>query len=348
LAILFDGRLLITDAANVPINGGKARIYDANTTDLTSVFSDAALATPLANPVVANSSGITPQIYAAEGTIVDMQWLTAANVEVPGRSYEDLTFLGSDSGDFARTVTGSGRITITGSAGSVLIQAGSPSPDSTGGALTLEGQAGTQLDSLTLDAALTNTTGPFTENSKKLPSIVYTASTTFTAAATVDIALPNDPTGCRAYDVELFDVILSDAGVLVQARFSYDGGATFKSGATDYTFANVSYDASTNQFVTSVDVDDTKIDMSGPASTNTANRPGMARVRIITPDSGSFGTVVTYETAFWNTDSILAPARGAGMGLGGYGRATHVRFLASAGTLTGKYRVEPRRGYGEA
>ena len=56
MALLVEGRLLLTDASNVPLNGGKARIYDTGTTDLTSVFSDAGLTTPLTNPVVANSS----------------------------------------------------------------------------------------------------------------------------------------------------------------------------------------------------------------------------------------------------------------------------------------------------
>lgn len=73
------------------------RVYDTNTTNLTSVFSDAALAVPLVNPVVADSSGITPQVFAAEGTVVDYAFLTAAGAAVPGRTYVAVSFLGADT-----------------------------------------------------------------------------------------------------------------------------------------------------------------------------------------------------------------------------------------------------------
>ena len=96
MAILTEGRLLITDASNVPINGGKARIYNTGTTTLSSVYSDAALATPLTNPVVANSSGFTPVIFGAEGLVVDITYLTAADATVTGRTYTAVPLLGLD------------------------------------------------------------------------------------------------------------------------------------------------------------------------------------------------------------------------------------------------------------
>ena len=159
MAQLMDSRFLLTDASNTPQNGAKLRIYDAGTTNLTSVFSDAALSVPLTNPVVASSSGILPQVFAAEGTVVDLQWLTSADVSIPGRSYEDVTFVGGDSGVFSRTLPSDSRVKITGSAGAVLVQAGSPSPDDVGGELVLEGWEGTQMDTLTIDAAAVTFTG---------------------------------------------------------------------------------------------------------------------------------------------------------------------------------------------
>lgn len=58
----------VDDADNKPISGGKLRIYDQNTTSLSSVYSDTGLSTPLTNPVVADSAGRLPPIFIAAGT----------------------------------------------------------------------------------------------------------------------------------------------------------------------------------------------------------------------------------------------------------------------------------------
>jgi hypothetical protein len=96
MAILTEGRILVTDASDTPINGGKVRIYNTGTTTLTSVFSDADLSVPLTNPVVANSSGFCPVIFGAEGTIVDITYLTPADATVTGRTYTAIPLLGLD------------------------------------------------------------------------------------------------------------------------------------------------------------------------------------------------------------------------------------------------------------
>lgn len=54
--------------ANAPLNGGKAYFYLTTTTTLEAVFADAALATPLSNPVVANSAGFFPELVYLDPT----------------------------------------------------------------------------------------------------------------------------------------------------------------------------------------------------------------------------------------------------------------------------------------
>ena len=54
--------------ANAPLNGGKAYFYLTTTTTLEDVFEDAALATPLSNPVVANSAGFFPELVYLDPT----------------------------------------------------------------------------------------------------------------------------------------------------------------------------------------------------------------------------------------------------------------------------------------
>lgn len=76
----------VDDANNKPLSGGKLRIYDADTTSLSSVYSNVGLSTPLANPVEADSAGRLPPIFIAAGTY-DLALLSSADVLVD--SFDD-------------------------------------------------------------------------------------------------------------------------------------------------------------------------------------------------------------------------------------------------------------------
>jgi len=344
MAILTEGRLLITDASNVPINGGKARIYDTGTTNLSSVYSDAALVTPLTNPVVANSSGFTPVIFGAEGTVVDVTYLTSADATVTGRTYVGLSLVGADNGLFSRTLADNTRVKITGAGGIVLFQASSASPDDVGGFLTLEGHAGTQGDTLTLDFATTNTTGALTVNSKKLTGIVQTAATAFTAVASVDIDLTNTPTGVIGWRVMAW--FTTAASLSLQGRFSYDGGSTYKSGASDYGYGSSRSD-NAGTTLSNANTAATLLNLV-PNMNATANRPALFECTILTPTSGSDDTVLMGICASQEAASIAPMSTTmAGNGRGTYGRATNFRLLFTGTTATGKYRVAPIYGLGE-
>lgn len=54
--------------ANAPLNGGKAYFYLTTTTTPATVYEDAALGTPLSNPVVANSAGFFPELVYLDPT----------------------------------------------------------------------------------------------------------------------------------------------------------------------------------------------------------------------------------------------------------------------------------------
>ena len=347
----FGGKL--TDSSGNALSGAKFRVYTANTTTLASLYSDAALTQAITNPVISQSDGMLANggnecaVYVAAGTY-DVAILSSADAVLD--SVDDYIPWGSESGDLDRTVTGNGRFKVTGSAGTVLIQIGDPSPDNVGGTLIIEGQAGTQLDSLTLDSAAVNagtSAGALKENSKKLIGVVQTEATTFTAAATVDIELTNSPTGVRAWEVELFDFIPSTT-MQLQARLSFDSGGTYKSGAGEYQFSTLQYDSATNAYVTSVSTGAAQLDLSAPANGSTANRTGRVKVIIITPNSGNDHTLLEYTSSLWNTDGLTVNMTGAGNASTGNGRATHIRFLGSAGNITCKGLCRPLRGYGEA
>ena len=348
MAQLFPAGLRLFDANGNPLSGAKVRVYTANTTTLVSLFSDAALSSAITNPVITDSAGYPANggnecaIYVAAGTY-DVAFLDSSNNVLA--SWDDYSPSG-EAGDFERTVSGNGRIKITGSGGAVQIQAGDPSPDNTGGTLTIEGQAGTQGDALTLDFAAVNagtSGGALKENSKKLIGTVYTEATAFSAASTVEIPLTADPTGALAWEIEVWDFVMS-ASANLRARLSYDGGGTYKSGASDY----FGHWVSLNSGGASPTADLTAAQMQlldGLAGTTA--RPGVINIRVLTVPSGSNATRLTSRADGVTGAPALAMVFSNWFCEGGYGKATHLRLFGASGTITGKYLVRPLRGYGE-
>lgn len=78
-----DAILRALDANGEPVAGALLRVYIANTTTPVTTYSDRLLTTPQAFPVVADSSGVFPPVYAVSGNLkLSMQ--TPAGVELPG------------------------------------------------------------------------------------------------------------------------------------------------------------------------------------------------------------------------------------------------------------------------
>ncbi len=85
-----------TDSNGNPISGAKRKVFDAGTSNLSTVYTDAAGLVPGANPIIADSAGIFPNRYLADGTY-DVQYLDAADVA-----------LGPTKEDFVVSATGGG------------------------------------------------------------------------------------------------------------------------------------------------------------------------------------------------------------------------------------------------
>ena len=66
------------DAGGLPIAGARLQFYATGTTTPTPVYSSAALTTPLANPVVADSGGLFAAVYLDPAVIYRVQLLNAA------------------------------------------------------------------------------------------------------------------------------------------------------------------------------------------------------------------------------------------------------------------------------
>jgi hypothetical protein len=340
MALLVGGRFRVTTAAGAIVSGGKVRLYNANTTTLSSVYSDAALTVPLVNPVVAWTDGFTPQIFAADGLTVDVDFLTAGDLVIAGQSLVDAAFVGSTSSSLVRDF-GTSRFQARGAGGRTYVETGDPSGDDTGGRMTLGGWNGTQADDISLNGAIVNVTGALTEGGHSIPAVVYTGVTTFTAATEVVITLPSYPTGAISWDVRLWGMSYT-ADCQMRGVFSIDNGANYKTGAGDYAIAvHAAYNNTQASVNDSAEAYMHFTDTVNVKSTSTGCRLDLdiistATTTATTAFSRFFGSDATGSLpAIWtasNNALLLAPA-------------TTIKVYPSAGNFTGKYMVIARRGF---
>ncbi|HJR83455.1 MAG TPA: hypothetical protein VJ775_05965 [Sphingomicrobium sp.] len=339
MPLIYDSRYRALDSNSDPLVGATLTIYDANTLTLASVYRDAALSDAMTNPTsgadVSDSGGWFPQIFVAEGATFDITLKDSAGATV--KTYVDVPALGSGSSAVTRDF-GASRLWIGNRSGVVRFEGGDPAGDNVGGQVEIGGWNDTQADVITLDAVVVNVEGELTENSYPISGVV-TNSGSFSAVASVTIELIDSPAGARAWDLELFDINAGGTGGAITLQFSFDNGATIE---------------------TSPNYQTKKIQLgSGPAITNT-----YAGGTSVTLYSGWPGapTVQGFIRLHIVTTATTGPTVLSGVGIsstdyatfaGGYysgtapAAATHVKIAVAAGTMSGRYRIEAKRGYGE-
>lgn len=361
MALLIGPWQRATDSANAVVSGAKLRIYEQGTTTLATVYSDDGLTTPASNPLTADSAGWFDLVYATQDQLFDIRVETATGgaASTPIKSWSDQPALGPEGSSLLRDFINA-RFKVSASSGVVNIEVGDPDPDNTGGSMRLGGWAETQADDIEIDAAAITTTGPLsvggalsttgviTENGKKLPGVIQTPATTFTTASTVDIPLTNTPTGVRAWEVYVFDLLMSASSDL-RMRLAYDATPTFKTGIADYGYGYVQAPFGSSSVLAYDDAESDYIEFRPAHGTASANaRPAFIKFTVYTPNSGANETQILGEMMHYSgTTQIPRPIFFAGTGKGGYGRATYARIYPSTGTLTGAYLVKPLRGFGE-
>lgn len=146
------------DANGEPISGAKLYTYQAGTTTPKTTYQDAGLTTPQTNPIIADSAGRFPEIWAADGATYDLKWTDSSNVQI--ELFQNIQSLGSTaSGAVTRDFGADGRFNLESRGGVFEIEAGDPAPDNQGGTTRIGGWAGTTGDTLTLDFNTVKVTG---------------------------------------------------------------------------------------------------------------------------------------------------------------------------------------------
>ena len=260
MALLYESMHRAMDDSGVPMPFAELYTRDpVATTTPKATYSDPDLDVSHlnTNPLVADAAGYFGPIYAGS----DEQFyliLTVADGDptAPYKVYADVTAIGGDAGtSFDRTFT-SARLKITSGdvdtgVNGILIQTGPSSPDDTGGAVRMQGQAGTQGDLAILDYSVTELTGTvdvsgnatiggsalvdddltITNPTKAGSVYAKLGSGTATAQTAVDIPLDAD---FDSYILEI-ENLSSAASPDIRCVLSFDAVPNFKTAAGDYT-----------------------------------------------------------------------------------------------------------------
>ncbi len=351
MALLYESMHRAMDDNGVPMPFAELYTRDPVTTTTPKVtYSDPDLdvSHQNTNPLVADAAGYFGPIYAGS----DEQFyliLTVADGDpnAPYKTYPDVTALGGDGGtSFDRTFA-SARLKITsgevdtGISG-ILIQTGPSSPDETGGAVLMQGQAGTQGDLAVFDYVETRVTGTVevtgnatlggsalvdddltVTNPTKAGSIIAKlASGTATAAASVEITLDAD---FDAYLIEIYDLAQSAASILT-AVLSFDG-STYKTAAGDYVGAT--------KYIAGTTVGDlgSNTYMGLSPATSLASGYGAATLRL--RSKAGIESFLKGQVERWDTIGNAAQAWPFALtNAKAYGKAQKIKIAPASGTIT--------------
>jgi hypothetical protein len=337
LAQLFPLRDQAFGTTGAILDGAKLYTYDSiATTTPKATYTNSALTVPHANPIVADSSGVFPQIYAASGEAYHAILKTSAGVTV--QTFENWEALGGDDASvFSKDYGANGRVQIVGNGGMPNLEFGDPTGDDLGGDGRIGGWDGTQATTLELDAATTTITGnlALTGNltvSGTSPFIAVHSSGTATAAATTDIALPST---YNAYRLELSYITPAGGATSIEALFAFDGVPTFKTGVDDYGWVlqNSGPSAGSLGSGSSIDASDARIEVMNVGAP-TAGSPCHCSITIMSRYGKETGLSALFES---HEDGAYGFYIGRATGqtrAKNYGKATHIRLQPTTGTLS--------------
>lgn len=336
MAQLSPTKYRVLDDLGDPVSGAYLFVYEQDTTTAADIFTDAGLTTPASNPVgPSDAEGYFSQFYATSGETFDLQCrrTSSAASELFWEELDVDSTGNEDASTFARDFGANGRLSAVGSGGSVRLQFGPPTGDDIGGSGIISGQAGTDLDDFTIKAATATVEGNLVVvgNIKRNPN----TSGVETASAATDVALDGDYT---AWEIRITNLKFSAAAHL-RLLFSFDDDATYKTGATDYLHEGLYQGnaASVNNGVSTA----AYMQITAAVAAATATGGGLdATIRITSQASRETRALCQFAHFSPGTNADCLSGTWAGQTNNtGFGKASHVRILPSAGTITFDYAV---------
>lgn len=327
MALLYNPRFVAFDANGDPISGAKLYTYDSVATSTPKeTYSDAARTVEHENPVVADTNGVFPQIFGAEGDGYYLVLKDADDVLVD--EFLAVQTLGQDASSvFLRDFALNGRLRGYGEAGVVNLEFMPPAGDDTGGDGRIGGAGGTQGEDLEVDFATTTFTGAVelgpSATAPSFSRLVDDGSAT--ASSAIVIALPTET---NAY--ELFLNHIRPTGALL-FQFSFDNGATYLESAAAYRTMYNKWDSGSSSAISGTVNDATYIQADdGVGGTNEyASRVQAMILLSSTEDTGISGTAWYVASGACQIFTF-----GGSTKAGTNGRATHIKVYPNTGTIT--------------
>lgn len=158
---------------------------------------------------------------------------------------------------------------------------------------------------------------------------VVASATITSAVASIDLPLP---TGYAAYEFTITDFRVDTNGAVFSARFSSDGGATFRSGASDYYLQEI---YSSNASATSVNSGygaAPQMEIAGALSSASVQQ--VISRGVITPGLASKSPSLQHTVGYVGSDASIQTRIYTNFFNGGTIAVNAIRFLLSTGNLT--------------
>jgi hypothetical protein len=307
------------------VSGALATFFQSGTTEPVTVYSDIGETVPHPSPLVANSRGVFAPVYRG-GIALRVVVTDPDGVVLPGYPIDPtitVSAVGSGAGEISFTPTA--EIPVTNVQAAIeRVQTNSAqavSPDLTGTPTAPTAAVGTNTTQIATTAFVQANSG-----------LQFIESQDASASATLDF------TGFNAalYDAYVFEIanlIPTDDGPVVYMRTSSDGGATYDSGASDYSWSSISFAHAAGPAVTTGgDTDDEKIYLGLGALGNAAGEDGFsATVKVVGPHLAK-KTVVAFQGTKFLFNGTTLNLQGGGARLA-QTEVDAVRFYLSAGTI---------------
>ena len=326
----------VFDSNGDPLPGAKLITRVPGTTTPKATYNAPDLLSPLTNPVIADSAGRFPQMWASTGDNFDLVLTDEDDVTI--ESYGDVTALGTEDQEIEIDFGSNGRFAVTGADGVPNIEFGDIAGDNVGGSGRIGGWDQTQGDDLEIDFETTTFTGEVVISGTingpgsiglSVPMVIGRGSVS--AVSTLDIQIP---TTYQSYVLEIRNSIGSvTTAQNLNYYMSFDGGSTFKNTAADYQY-----------------------------STNIATSGGVSGVQATSSDRGWVNIGVGGASGLGGTDTVMqiwtgvsqetrSLSRFVGYTAGsagnsatgmvstttnnkGFGRLTTIRIFPSTGTVS--------------
>jgi hypothetical protein len=162
---------------------------------------------------------------------------------------------------------------------------------------------------------------------------IDSTTTAFSGATTAVVALTS---GFNEWELVLQGLVPSVAST-VSFQFSFDNGATYKAGASDYAYSRINWN-NTPSAAYSVGV--STVPLTSLAVDATASKANDFFMRIFGPKAAGFGSSFQVTGQYWQgtANSDLSEMVN-GQVTPGYGTPTHLKFTSSGGNIAGSFRV---------